>query len=90
MSEAAPSTLVTRVAWLLWCFQEGYIAAEDRVGMTNWLEEDPRQLHPDDQALWPQLLALANEVIAAVREDNRARRRRRRVVAAGTPETPDE
>ena len=54
------------VAWLLWCFHEGYVKAEDRAILTNWLLEDPSTLHPQDAALRPHLLAMADEVIEVV------------------------
>lgn len=50
----------------MWCYQQGYVKAEDRAGMTNWLLEDPMTLHPDDAALRPHLLAMADEVLARV------------------------
>ena len=56
------------LAWLLWCFNEGYVNAEDRAIMTNWLLADPANLHPDDVALRPHLLAMADEVLALIRE----------------------
>lgn len=59
-----------QVAWLMWCLNQGYTAAEDRAILTNWLEEDPASLHPDDVALRPRLLAMADEVIAAVHSES--------------------
>jgi hypothetical protein len=56
------------VAWLMWCLDQGYVNAEDRAVLTyNWLEEDPAMLHPDDAARRPHLLAMADEIIEAVR-----------------------
>jgi len=57
-----------RVAWLMWCLNQGYVNVEDRAILGNWLEEDPAALHPDDAAQRPHLLAMADEVIAAVRD----------------------
>jgi hypothetical protein len=57
-----------RVAWLMWCLNQGYVDAEDRAILDNWLEEDPATLHSDDARLRPHLLAMADEVIAAVRD----------------------
>lgn len=57
----------THTAWLLWCISEGYTKAEDRDILTNWLEKDP--IHPDDAALRPQLLAMADEVLALMKAE---------------------
>jgi hypothetical protein len=57
----------THVAWLLWCLDQGYIKAEDRAILDNWLEEDPATLHPDDAEQRPHLRTMADEVIAAVK-----------------------
>ena len=54
------------VAWLMWCLNQGYVNAEDRSILSNWLKDDPDTLHPDDARLRPHLLAMADEVIAAV------------------------
>jgi hypothetical protein len=54
------------LAWLMWCFHQGYIKAEDRVGMENWLLDDPATLHPADAALVPYLLEMADEVLRLV------------------------
>lgn len=64
MSERSSARV--HLAWLMWCYQQGYVKAEDRAGMTNWLLEDPMTLHPDDAALRPHLLAMADEVLARV------------------------
>ena len=57
----------THIAWLLWCLQQGYVNAEDRAILHNWLDDDPATFHPDDAKEVPHLLAMADEVIAAVR-----------------------
>ena len=54
------------IAWLLWCLSEGYTKAEDRAGMTNWVASDNPWLTPEDQALKADLLAMADEVLAAM------------------------
>ena len=54
------------VAWLLWCIGQGYVRHEDRAHMKNWLYDDPATLHPDDAALRPHLLKMADEVLAAL------------------------
>jgi hypothetical protein len=53
------------LAWLIWCVNQGYVNADDRAILTNWLLDDPRDLHPKDAALRPHLLAMADEVLAA-------------------------
>lgn len=80
MSEPAVTTEALRahVAYLMWCLDQGYVSAEDREVLeeasrrqgepANWLLEDPADLHPDDAARRPHLLAMADEVIAAVRD----------------------
>ena len=56
----------SHLAWLMWCYQQGYTNPLDREGMTNWLLDDPATLHPDDAALRPRLLAMADEILAAL------------------------
>lgn len=63
----AGETSRTHIAWLIWCFQQGYVKAEDRAILDNWLDDDPATLHPRDAELRPHLLALADEVIEAAR-----------------------
>lgn len=65
----SPDAQRAHVAWLMWCFNEGYVNAVDRVGMKNWLLDDPAKLHPDDAALRPHLLAMADELIAAMQSE---------------------
>lgn len=50
----------------MWCFQQGYVKAEDRAILTNWLLNDESTLHVDDLALKPHLLAMADEVLDAL------------------------
>ena len=57
----------THLAWLLWCFGEGYANAADRAILANWLLDDPATLHADDAALRPHLLEMADEVLEAAR-----------------------
>jgi len=54
------------LAWLMWCYQQGYTNGEDRAGMTNWLLEDPDTLHADDAKLRPHLLAMADEILRLI------------------------
>jgi hypothetical protein len=77
-TERMEETPRERLAWLMWCFQQGYVNAEDRAGMTNWLLEDPETLHPDnvklrslrlhpaDVKLRSHLLAMADEVLTLI------------------------
>lgn len=58
--------LRAHVGWLIWCYGQGYVKAEDRAPLTNWLLDDPVTLHPDDAALRPHLLAMADEVLATI------------------------
>lgn len=55
-----------RLAWLMWCYQQGYTNAEDRAILTNWMLEDPATLHPDDAKLRVHLLAMADEVLRLI------------------------
>ena len=52
------------LAWLMWCYQEGYIEAEDREILTNWMGDDPETLHPDDLRTRDGLLGMAGEMLA--------------------------
>lgn len=54
------------LAWLMYCYQQGYVKAEDRAILANWLLDDPATLHPDDAALHPHLLAMADEILDAL------------------------
>lgn len=49
------------LAYLMWCYQQGYVKAEDRGA--NWMEEDANQLHPDDVVLRERLLEMADEIL---------------------------
>jgi hypothetical protein len=57
------SDLRTRIAWLLWCANQGYILAEDRALVDNIFEADPTTLHSDDQRDVPGWLDMADAVI---------------------------
>ena len=54
------------LAYLMWCFQEGYVTPFDRAIVPNWLLEDITTLHPDDVVLRENLLVAADEVLAAL------------------------
>lgn len=60
------STPREHLAWLIYCVDHGYTAADDRAILTNWLLQDPSTLHPDDAELRPHLLAMADEVLEAM------------------------
>lgn len=53
------------LAWLIWCFSEGYVTPYDREIMTNWLEEPLVSMNPADVELRENLLAMADQVLAA-------------------------
>lgn len=55
-----------KIAWLLWCANQGYLLAEDRADLTNHFEEDPSTLHPDDAAELPGWLEMADQVLAGI------------------------
>jgi len=55
------------LAWLMWCFEEGYRTAEDRVIMENWIALPDEALSLDDVITKENLLAMADEIIAAWR-----------------------
>lgn len=54
------------LAWLMWCFKEGYTKAEDRAILDNWLLGDLTTMHPEDVKLRSELLRAADEVLAAL------------------------
>lgn len=53
------------LAWLMWCFSEGYKNAEDRAIMENWFGE--HQDNREDEETRRALLMMADEVLAALR-----------------------
>lgn len=59
----------THLAWLMYCFMEGYHTAEDRKFMTNWLLDDPETLTPHDRVLREHLLETADEILAALQAE---------------------
>lgn len=59
------SDVVVTLAWLMWCYKEGYVRAEDRAPMTNWLRHDPAILNPLDVEERDALLTMATEILAA-------------------------
>lgn len=55
------------LAWLMWCYKQGYVRAEDRAVMTNWLKHPESVLNPLDIEERDALLAMATEVLAAMK-----------------------
>lgn len=53
-----------QLAWLMWCYAEGYRTSEDRELMENWMGE--HQDNAEDEATRQTLLAMADEVLAAL------------------------
>lgn len=68
MSDPTPEMVEAarcKVAWLMWCLNEGYIEASDRAILSgNLFLEDPSKLHPDDAETRPGFLAMADQVLA--------------------------
>ena len=58
--------LRTKIAWLLWCANEGYLTEADRAGVSNIFTADPATLHPDDAFSLPKWLGMADAVIRAL------------------------
>jgi len=52
------------LAWLMWCYQEGYTKAEDRAIMDNWMGE--HQDNATDEQMRQDLLEMADEVLASM------------------------
>lgn len=59
-----------RLAWLMWCYQQGYTDPEDRVIITNWMANDPAILTADDVEEREHLLTMADEVLDALAEES--------------------
>jgi hypothetical protein len=62
MAKGYVSSQETHLAWLMWCYREGYLTVEDRAGMENWFGE--RQADPEDERDRLALLAMAREILA--------------------------
>lgn len=65
------------VGWLLWCYKQGYTRADDRAVLANWMSDDPATLTLEDAAERCRLLAMADEILAAVTRMPRTDPRRR-------------
>ena len=58
-------TLRDRIAWLMWCANEGYLTDADRAGVSNIFTADPATLHPDDAFSLPRWREMADAILAA-------------------------
>ncbi len=59
------------LAWLMWCYAQGYTHPSDRAILTSWMDDDAAQLHPDDVIERERLLLMADEVLAALDGDGK-------------------
>ena len=57
------------IAWRIWCWKQGYVKAEDRVGLTNWMRDDQSVLHPNDITDRETLLEIADMAIEVAKEE---------------------
>lgn len=56
-----------QLAWLMWCYREGYTNPADRAILENWFADDPATLHPDDIETQRELLGMADEILALMK-----------------------
>jgi hypothetical protein len=61
-----PHTAAETLAWLMWCYSEGYTKPEDRDILDNWMGEPAP--HPDDEEERIALLGMAAEILAVMDE----------------------
>lgn len=54
------------LAWLMWCYEQGYTNPADRAILTNWMGDDPATLTPNDVKTRRALLGMADEILALV------------------------
>lgn len=52
------------LAWLMWCYRQGYSNPIDREILTNWMGDDPASLVPEDAEERDHLLVMADEILA--------------------------
>lgn len=64
-SDRAATARVT-LAWLMWCYEQGYADPADRAILTNFMADDPDTHSPGDAETMRSLLAMADEVLAIV------------------------
>ena len=67
MAERPPAR--EHLAWLMYCYQQGYTNPADRAIMRNWIGDDPATMHPDDVILSAQLLSMADEILALIKDE---------------------
>jgi hypothetical protein len=53
----------------MYCYQQGYTNPADRAIMRNWIGDDPATMHPDDVILSAQLLSMADEILALIKDE---------------------
>ena len=56
------------VAWLIWCWKEGYVKPEDREGLQNWIRDNKDLLHWRDSIDREVCLAIADMAIEVTTE----------------------
>lgn len=59
--QPSPEQARYHLAWLMWCYSEGYVNAVDRALMDNWFGE--HQDNDEDESTRQSLLAMADEVL---------------------------
>jgi hypothetical protein len=55
-----------QLAWLMWCYQQGYTRQDDRASHSNWMADDPSTLTDHDIKERDHLLAMADEILTLV------------------------
>lgn len=51
------------LAWMIYCWNEGYRTPEDRAILKNWISDPDDQLHPDDIATRDALRVMADGIL---------------------------
>ena len=59
------------LAWLMWCYRQGYTNPRDRAIPTNWMLEDPDTLTADDRRERAQLILMEDRLEPVTPEDER-------------------
>jgi hypothetical protein len=54
------------LAWLMWCYGQGYTHPDDRAILHNWMGDDASMLTAVDVIERDRLLVMADEILAAV------------------------
>lgn len=55
-----------QLAWLMYCYQQGYTSPDDRAGLENWMADDPATLTDNDVRTQRGLLGMADEILATM------------------------